>query len=69
MRKGAWMVRNSEATDAQLSYLRLLLNEAFAHHFEHGSCLDVHHLDGTSKQYASQVIGELKAAKERGWRK
>lgn len=68
MTRGQLLVQQSEATDAQLSYLRRLLNEAFAHHYEHGSCLDAHHLDRTSKQYASQVIGDLKAAKERGWK-
>ena len=69
MTRGQYLAQRSEATDAQLSYLRILLNEAFAHHYEHGSCLDAHHLDGTSKQYASQIIGELKAAKEKGWKR
>lgn len=56
------------ATDAQLSYLRTLLDQAFVHHFEHGLRLDRHHLDNMPREHASLAIAALKGAKERGWR-
>lgn len=55
------------ATDAQKAYLRRLLDEAFAHRFTHGLCLDPHHLDRLPKTEASAAISALLAAKARNW--
>lgn len=55
------------ATDAQLTYLRRLLDESFSHLYRHNLCLDSHHLDRVTKAYASRAITELVAAKQRGW--
>jgi hypothetical protein len=59
-----------EATDAQWSYLRTLMNEAFVKRYKGGDLppLDVHHMPThyTAEQ-ASQDITALKAIKARGW--
>lgn len=53
------------ATDAQLTYLRRLLHEAFAHRFT--SYFDVHHLELVTKSEASAEIDRLLTAKRNGW--
>lgn len=65
----AQVMQHYYATDAQISYLGILLDQAFVHHFEHGLCLDRHHLDSIPREHASLAIAALKAAKERGWNK
>ena len=57
------------ASDAQISYVRRLLHEAFANLFTHGLRLDPRHLDGLKKGEASRAIELLLAAKRNGWRK
>lgn len=56
-----------KATDAQIQYLRILMNEAFSNRYATGNHLDANHLEGTDFAYASKCIADLKAAKERGW--
>lgn len=55
-------------TDKQKIYLRLLLNEAFAHLYNHGFRLDPHHLDNVPRVEASVAIASLIEAKNRGWK-
>jgi hypothetical protein len=57
-------------TPAQTSYLRILLREAWGALYVSPSSkyCDPHHLETCTKAFASKVIGELKAAKERGWK-
>lgn len=50
------------ASDAQVVYLRRLLDEAFARHVDHGTGLDRHHLESTTREYASTAIEQLKRA-------
>ncbi len=56
------------ATDAQLSYLRRLLNEAFANRMPGRTGLDAHHLENTTRAQASFAIERLKACKANGWK-
>lgn len=51
---------DARATDAQLSYLRRLLHEAFS--LGISSCFDVYHLDRTRRGEASTEIDRLKKA-------
>ena len=60
--------RRLYATDAQICYLRRLLREAFANLYHHPFNLDVHHLEGVTKVYASAAISGLVEAKNRGWK-
>ena len=60
--------RRLYATDAQICYLRRLLNEAFGKLYNHPFNLDVHHLEGVTKAYASTAISGLVEAKNRGWK-
>ena len=54
--------------DAQRSYLKRLLIEAFSHRYP--SVYDYNHLGGAiSRADASAEIERLKSAKERGWPK
>jgi hypothetical protein len=53
--------RNRPATDAQLRYIRLLLNEAFVKHVDHGACLDKHHLNLTVATAHSSITRLLAA--------
>lgn len=46
------------ATEAQLAYLRRLLDQAFARRI--ASCFDRHHLDRVTKEQASTEITRLK---------
>ncbi len=55
-------------TPAQIGYLKLLLNQAFANRYTVGLGLDVHHLDGCSKEYASAAIKKLVTAKANNWK-
>lgn len=56
------------ATGAQVSYLRRLLIEAFAHHYsDRVAPYDYNHLNGLTMSEASTAIEHLKAAKARGW--
>jgi hypothetical protein len=55
------------ATDGQVAYLRALLDEAFAHGYTHGLCLDRHHLESVEKREASAAIASLIAAKQAKW--
>lgn len=57
------------ATDAQLCYLRRLLDEAFGNRYTHGLCLDRHHLDRVTKSEASSAIDQLLSAKRNDWRR
>ena len=57
------------ATDAQWSYIRRLLREAFAHLYEGGPNLDEHHMPTNyTRDQASADIKRLLEAKGRGWR-
>lgn len=55
------------ATDKQIRYLAILLNEAFANLYSHGLCLDPRQLARTTREYASAAIAQLLRAKSRGW--
>lgn len=56
------------ATDSQITYLRRLLDEAFAHgRGSLGTCLDRNHLNGVTKAEASRAIDALLAAKRDNW--
>lgn len=56
------------ATDAQIRYLRLLLDEAFAHRYPHRTGYDRNHLGvQCPREGVSAAIDELLAAKARGW--
>lgn len=52
--------RRLYATDAQINYLRILLNRAFVLHINHGLCHDANHLDRVFKADASNSIATLK---------
>jgi hypothetical protein len=54
--------RRLYATDAQVSYLRRLLDIAFAAGHAHGMRLDRHHLDRVTRSEASAAIAALIAA-------
>lgn len=55
-------------TDAQWSYIRILMNEGFVHHCKELPPLDVHHMPTNyTKQQAFQDIETLKALKSNGW--
>ncbi len=56
------------ASDAQIGFLKLLLNQAFANRYETKTCLDPRHLDGITRTEASAAISQLKTAKEKGWK-
>lgn len=58
---------NYLATDAQKSYLKRLLQEAFAIGFVHRTGIDWHHMDRTTKEEAVKAITTLVEAKRRGW--
>lgn len=59
---------NYYASDSQTSYLRLLLNQAFANRYTHGTCLDPRHLDRVTRTEAAAAISQLLAAKTKGWK-
>lgn len=54
-------------TDAQKSYLKLLLNEAFAKGMPGGTGLDPHHLENTPRKSASFAINRLLECKKNNW--
>ena len=57
------------ATDAQWSYVRRLMNEAFAHLYKDTPNIDVHHRPTYyTKEQASADITRLLAAKKNGWK-
>lgn len=57
------------ATDRQVWYLRLLLNEAFAARYTHGTCYDPNHLnDRMPRADVSAAIDTLVKAKRNGWK-
>lgn len=61
-----------ECTDAQWSYLRRLMTEAFVHHCASPDLpnLDVHHMPTYyTKTQASQDIETLKRLKMNGWKR
>lgn len=55
-------------TEAQASYLRRLLDAAFANYATLGAGLDRHHLDRITRAEASFAIDRLKACKVNGWK-
>jgi hypothetical protein len=56
-------------TDAQWSYIRRLMNEAFAHHYSNTPNIDVHHMPHNYlKSDASADIQRLLSAKQKGWK-
>jgi hypothetical protein len=56
-------------TDAQWSYVRRLMNEAFSRHYADVPNIDVHHMPTYyTKTEASADINRLLAAKARGWK-
>ncbi len=59
---------SNKMTGKQQWYLKKLLNEAFAKRYTTGLCLDVHHLEGTTFEYARTAIAQLVQAKNNGWR-
>lgn len=57
------------ATEAQIIYLRRLLDEAFAHCYSGPStCYDRHHLDRVTRSEASAAIANLLNVKAKGWK-
>lgn len=68
MKRSAAFCERYYASDAQRAYLKLLLNEAFAHLYTHGTGIDPHHMDRLTKTEASAAIAQLKTAKEKGWK-
>jgi hypothetical protein len=62
-------MENYLATDAQWSYVRRLMNEAFSRHYDNTPNIDVHHMPRNyTKAQASADISRLLAAKARGWK-
>lgn len=56
------------ATGAQVTYLRRLLNEAFGARYQGSGVVYVRDWERLLKSEASKLIGQLKAAKENGWK-
>ncbi len=52
--------RRLYATDAQVAYLKTLLDQAFAQRIDNGTNMDRHHLKGVHSDHASQAIATLK---------
>jgi hypothetical protein len=67
-RKLAQQAAAYRATDAQIQYLRRLLDEAFVNLAQLGCGLDRHHLQDTPRKQASFAIERLKACKANGWK-
>lgn len=56
------------ATGPQVVYLRRLANEAFAARYQGPGVVYIREWERLLKSEASKLIGQLKAAKENGWK-
>lgn len=58
-----------DMSDEQWSYIRILLREAFVHHYDKRLYVNEHHRpERMNRTEASALISTLKAAKEKGWK-